>query len=117
MPRRKPPSIPAEVLDRLLSGPGPHAALAESGLLDGLKAALAERVLNAEMDHHLSTGEPDGQPNGRNGYGAKTVLTGTRALDLQVPRDRLAGFDQQRIAKDQCRIHAFAEKRAAAFTR
>lgn len=43
MPRRKPPSIPDEVLDRLLSGSDPRAALAEGGLLDGLKKALAEQ--------------------------------------------------------------------------
>jgi putative transposase len=61
MPRRKPPAIPDEVLDRLLSGSDPRAALAEGGLLDGLKKALAERVLNAEMDDHLNTGEPDGR--------------------------------------------------------
>jgi len=48
MPRRKQPSIPDELLDQLLSGSDPRAALAEGGLLDGLKKALAERALNAE---------------------------------------------------------------------
>src|SRR5215217_4984671 len=61
MPRRKQPAIPDELLDRLLSGVDPRAALAEGGLLDGLKKALAERALNAELDHHLETGEPDGR--------------------------------------------------------
>ena len=37
----------------------------------------------------------------RKGYGGKTVLTGTGKLDLQVPRDRLASFDPQLIAKYQ----------------
>ena len=104
MPRRKQPSIPDELLDQLLAGSDPRAALADGGLLDGLKKALAERVLNAEFDHHLDGGEPDGRVNGRNGYGAKTVLTSTGKLALQIPRDRLATFDPQLIAKYQRRF-------------
>src|SRR4028119_281558 len=90
MPRRKQPAIPDELLDQLLGGRDPRAALAEGGLLDGLKKALAERALNAELDHHLETGEPDGRTNGRNGYGGKSVLTGTGRLGPQSPRDRAA---------------------------
>jgi putative transposase len=93
MPRRKQPHIPDGLLDQLLAGSDPRAALADGGLLDGLKKALAERALNAELDHHLEGGEPDGRTNSRNGYGSKTVLTGTGRLDLQVPRDRLSNFD------------------------
>ena len=54
MPRRKEPRIPDAVLDQLLAGADPRAALEPNGLLDDLKKALAERVLNAEMDHHLA---------------------------------------------------------------
>ena len=49
MPRRKQPAIPDELLDQLLAGSDPRAALTEGGLLDGLKKALAERALNAEL--------------------------------------------------------------------
>src|SRR3712207_9026045 len=63
MPRRKQPAIPDELLDELLGGSDPRGALAEGGLLDGLKKALAERALNAELDHHLDGGEPDGRTN------------------------------------------------------
>src|SRR5215203_4982065 len=70
MPRRKQPAIPDELLDQLLGGSDPRAALADGGLLDGLKKALAERALNAALDHHLEGGEPDGRANARNGYGA-----------------------------------------------
>jgi putative transposase len=108
MPRQEPPAIPDELLDQLLSGSDPRAALAEGGLLDSLKKALAERVLNAGMDHHLA--DKAGTGNRRNGYGAKTVLTGTGALDLQVPRDRLASFDPPLIAKYQHRFPGFDEK-------
>jgi len=117
MPRRKQPAIPDELLDQFLAGSDPRAALADGGLLDGLKKALAERVLNAELDHHLDGGEPDGRINGRNGYGGKTVLTGTGRLALQVPRDRLATFDPQLIAKYQRRFPGFDDKIVSMYAR
>jgi putative transposase len=117
MPRRKQPSIPDELLDQLLNGSDARAALADGGLLDGLKKALAERVLDAEMDHHLEGGEPDGRANSRNGYGGKTVLTGTGKLDLQVPRDRLSTFDPQLIAKYQRRFPGFDDKIVSMYAR
>jgi len=97
MPRRKEPRIPDAILDQLLAGADAKTAFDPNGLLDDLKKALAERVLNAEMDHHLA-GE-GGAGNGRNGYGRKTVVTDTGKLDLQIPRDRQASFDPQPIAK------------------
>jgi putative transposase len=117
MPRRKQPAIPDELLDQLLAGSDARTALADGGLLDGLKKALAERALNAELDHHLEGGEPDGRANGRNGYGAKSVLTGTGRLDLQVPRDRLATFDPQLIAKYQRRFPGFDDKIVSMYAR
>jgi putative transposase len=117
MPRRKQPLIPVELLDQLLAGSDPRAALADGGLLDGLKKALAERVLNAELDHHLEGGEPDGRANSRNGYGGKTVLTGTGKLELQVPRDRLATYDPQLIAKYQRRFPGFDDKIVSMYAR
>jgi putative transposase len=117
MSRRKQPVIPDELLDQLLGGADPRAALADGGLLDGLKKALAERALNAELDHHLDGGEPDGRPNGRNGYGKKTGLTGTGRLELQMPRDRLASFDPVLIAKYQRRLPGFDEKIVSMYAR
>src|SRR5438046_10643781 len=90
MPRRKEPRIPDAVLDQLLAGADPKAAFDPNGLIDDLKKALAERVLNAEMDHHLAGEEPG---NRRNGYGKKTVITDTGQIELEVPRDRQARFD------------------------
>ena len=66
MSRRKEPTIPSDLLDRLLAGTDAAAALGQGGLLDNLKKALAERALNAEMDHHLGDGQAG---NSRNGYG------------------------------------------------
>ena len=61
MPRRKEPRISDAILDQLLAGADAKTAIDPNGLLDDLKKALAERVLNAEMDHHLA-GEGPGKP-------------------------------------------------------
>jgi hypothetical protein len=87
MARRKAPHIPNELLDQLLSGTDAAAALQHGGLLDDLKKALAERALNAEMDHHLA-GE-GGAGNSRNGYGRKSVVTDTRPPAAPQPGVRL----------------------------
>src|SRR5213079_1519491 len=115
MPRRKEPKIPDAVLDQLLAGADPKAAFDPGGLLDGLKKALAERALNAEMDHHLA-GE-GGTDNSRNGYGKKTVLTDTGKVELEVPRDRRATFDPQLIAKYQRRFPGFDDKIVSMYAR
>ena len=106
MARRKTPKIPDELLDQLLAGADAKMAFEADGLLDDLKKALAERALNAEMDHHLATGEPG---NSRNGYGRKTVTTDSGKLALDIPRDRQASFDPQLIAKYQRRFPGFDE--------
>ncbi|HEX8200966.1 MAG TPA: IS256 family transposase [Isosphaeraceae bacterium] len=115
MPRRKEPRIPDAILDQLLAGADPRTAFDPNGLLDGLKKALAERALNAEMDHHLA-GE-GGAGNSRNGYGEKTVITDTGKIELQVPRDRQASFDPQLIAKYQRRFPGFDDKIVSMYAR
>jgi putative transposase len=90
MARRKQSTIPDALLNQLLAGADRKSAFDPNGLLDNLKKALAERALNAEMDHHLSGDEEAG--NGRNGYGRKTVLTETAKLELEILRDRRATF-------------------------
>jgi putative transposase len=114
MPRRKEPRIPDAILDQLLAGADAKTAFDPNGLLDDLKKALAERVLNAEMDHHLA-GEELG--NRRNGYGRKTVVTDTGTIELEVPRDRQASFDPQLIAKYQRRFPGFDDKIISMYAR
>ena len=65
--------IADEVLDKLLEGRDPKTIFESGGVLDALKKRLAERMLNAEMEHHLSEEEREAG-NHRNGYGTKTVL-------------------------------------------
>jgi putative transposase len=114
MARRKEPRIPDAILDQLLAGADPKTAFDPNGLLDDLKKALAERVLNAEMDHHLANGDGG---NTRNGYGKKTVVTDTCRLALDVPRDRQSSFDPQLIAKYQRRFPGFDEKIMSMYAR
>src|SRR5919112_3988862 len=115
MPRRKEPKIPDAILDQLLAGADPKTAFDPNGLLEELKKALAERALNAEMDHHLA-GE-GGVSNSRNGYGRKTVVTDTGRIELEVPRDRQASFDPQLIAKYQRRFPGFDDKIVSMYAR
>jgi putative transposase len=114
MPRRKEPKTPDAILDQLLAGADPKTAFDPNGLLDELKKALAERALNAEMDHHLASEEGD---NRRNGYGRKTVVTDTGKIELEVPRDRQASFEPQLIAKYQRRFPGFDDKIISMYAR
>ena len=94
-------AIEKELLDQLLAGRDPKALFAKSGLLDELKKALSERILNAELDEHLDDEVLRGTVNRRNGVSKKSVLTGTSKIELAVPRDREGRFDPQLIAKYQ----------------
>src|ERR1700712_4406086 len=114
MARRKAPHIPDALLDQLLAGADPKTAFESEGLLDALKKALAERALNAEMDHHLA-GEDAG--NTRNGYGRKTLTTETGRIELAIPRDRQATFDPQLIARYQRRFPGFDDKIVSMYAR
>src|SRR3954465_12211138 len=117
MARRKAPVIPDELLDRLLAGRDPQAALAKDGLVDELKRALAERALNAEMDHHLDGEAAEGRSNSRDGYGLKTLLTENGKPPVAVPRDRLATFDPQLIAKYRRRLPGFDNRIVSMYAR
>ena len=67
-------AIKKDTLDQLLEGRDPQAVFSKDGLFDELKKALAERVLNAELDDHLDSEAAEGAKNRRNGYSKKTVL-------------------------------------------
>ena len=103
-------AIKKDTLDGLLAGRDPQAVFAKDGLFDELKKALAERVLNAEIDDHLDGEAAAGKRNSRNGYSKKRVRTETSKLDLRIPRDREGTFDPKLIARYQRRFPGFDEK-------
>ena len=116
-------AIKKELLDELLKGRDPKTMFSADGLLGELKKAFAERVLNAEMDHHLAdstqdeVSEGDKAGNHRNGYSKKTVLTDNEALELSIPRDRRGTFEPQLIAKYQRRFPGFDDKIISMYAR
>jgi putative transposase len=80
-------AIRKDTLDQLLDGRDPKEIFSKDGLFDELKKALAERVLNAEIDDHLDGEAVEGRKNQRNGYSSKRVIPETSKLDIRVPRD------------------------------
>ena len=106
-----------ELLDQLLAGRDPKTVLESGGLIGELKKALAERMLNAEMDVHLEQEAEAGIDNHRNGSSAKTVLTPEGALELSIPRDRHGRFDPALIAKYRRRFPGFDDKIVALYAR
>jgi len=110
-------AIKKDTLDQLLSGRDPKEVFSKDGLFDELKKALAERVLNAELDDHLDGEAVAGKANHRNGYSKKTVLTETSKIDIKVPRDREGTFDPKLIQRYQRRFPGFDEKIVSMYAR
>jgi len=115
-------AIKKELVDELLKDVDPKAVFSSEGLLSEIKKALAERMLNAEMDQHLESeaaATPDGAASGnhRNGYSKKTVITDTSQVELEIPRDRRGTFEPQLIAKYQRRFPGFDDKIISMYAR
>src|ERR1700730_9228321 len=110
-------AIKKDTLDQLLSGRDPKEVFSKDGLFDELKKALAERVLNAELDDHLDGEAVAGKANHRNGYSKKTVLTETSKIDIKVPRDREGTCDPKLIQRYQRRFPGFDDKIVSMYAR
>jgi len=116
-------AIKNEIIDQLLKDQDPKQVFSSEGLLGELKKALAERILNAEMDQHLAESTQEGDAaekkggNFRNGYSKKTVTTDSSQFELEVPRDRRGTFEPQLIAKYQRRFPGFDDKIISMYAR
>ncbi|MDQ2925871.1 MAG: IS256 family transposase [Acidobacteriota bacterium] len=117
MAKKNPGPFSAELLDALLEGRDPKSVLDSGGLIGDLKKALAERMLNAEMDVHLESGEETDAGNHRNGTSSKTVLTPEGPMELSIPRDRHGRFDPVLIGKYRRRFPGFDDKIIALYAR
>lgn len=113
------PQIPAELLEQLIPGPVTPAQFED--IFQRFKKAFMERALGAEMTQHLGykAGEakPEGTTNHRNGKGAKTVLTDSGEVTIEVPRDRHGTFEPQLIGKHERRFTGFDDKIVAMYAR
>jgi putative transposase len=108
---KRPPETLSPVPDEILD----HFALDRpmtAGEIDTatrrLKKALMERMLGAELSHHLGYPpggtKPDETTNHRNGTSEKRVLTDNGPLAVEVPRDREGTFEPQLIPKHARRL-------------
>ena len=113
------PQISAQLLEELI--PGPVTKEQFEDIFQNFKKAFIERALNAEMSHHLGYGagqaKPEGTTNHRNGSSAKTVITDTGSLRIDVPREREGSFEPQLIGKHERRLTGFDDKIIAMYAR
>ena len=113
------PQISQEFLEKLI--PGPITPAQFEHIFHSLKKAVMERALGAEMTHHLGYAagqvKPVGTSNHRNGKGAKTVLTDSGEVTIEVPRDRHGTFEPQLIGKHERRFTGFDDKIVSMYAR
>jgi putative transposase len=117
--RELPAGLTEETLDALVAGVRTQAEF--DVMFQGLKQAITERILRAELTAHL--GYPDGaarpteQTNARNGTTPKTVLTESGALPLAIPRDRESSFAPLFVPKGVRRLPGFDQKVLSLYAR
>ena len=120
-PRETPPapSFDPAALDALIGETRTPEQLEE--LFRQMKKRIVERMLGAELTHHLgyAPGEekPASQAKHRNGTTPKTVLTDDGALPLAIPRDRAGTFAPQLVPKGVRRLPGFDAKVLSLYAR
>ena len=117
-----PKEIPDELIDQLLAGhEGPEAITGPDGLLKQLTKRVVERAVSAELSDHLGyeLGEqpPEGEPNRRNGWTSKTLITDHGPVPVELPRDREGSFEPQLVPKHQRRFAGFDDKIVSMYAR
>ncbi len=105
-------TIKKDTLDQLLAGRDPKEVFNKDGLFDELKKALAERVLNAEIEEHLDGEAGEGRKKSPQWLSSKKVITETSKLDIRIPRDREGTFDPKLIARYQPPVPPVSTRRS-----
>ena len=114
--------ISDKLIDQLLDGnTTPDDLLGEDGLLKQLTKRIAERALDAEMDHHLGYAkhDPKGKNTGnsRNGKSRKTVRSIHGDMELDIPRDREGEFEPQLVKKGERQLNGFDDRIVSLYAR
>lgn len=113
-----------ELLDQLMKDydpTNPEMLVGKDGLLSGLKKALIERAMNAELDHHL--GYKKNQTNNnedwnyRNGFTRKSIITKDDKINIDTPRDRNGSFEPLIVKKGQRTFTGFDDKIISIYAR
>ena len=115
-------AIDPKLLDGLLADyQKPADLMGANGLLQQLTKALLERVLDAELTHHVGYDkhDPAGHHSGnsRNGKTKKRLQGNFGQIELETPRDRNGTFQPQVVAKGQTRFTGFDDKILSLYAR
>jgi transposase-like protein len=99
-------NITDEMLDQLTEGLSTQEdVFGKGGLLRQLQKRILEKMLNKELDLHISTEkQSSASGNYRNGRGHKTVKSESGEIPIDTPRDRNGTFEPMIIPKRQRRI-------------
>jgi putative transposase len=113
--------ISKAVLDELLKNyEKPEDMFGKDGTFKQLQKAVIERILEAELTHHLGYEKHEqlkSMGNYRNGKNSKTVITDKGELEIETPRDRAGTFEPQLIGKYQRRFPGFEDTIVALYGR
>lgn len=113
-------SFNKELLDELIKGyKTPEDVFGGDGLFKQLQKALIERMLEAEMTHHLGYEKHTQMSSGnsRNGRTSKKLLTDNGELEIEIPRDRVNSFEPKLVPKFQRRFPGFDDKILSMYAR
>lgn len=116
--KQKPPrrrlQLPREVLDELLGQVKDGTELfGPDGLLQQVKSALMERMLEGELREHVGYEQGErkegGRDNHRNGGYERTVQTESGPVTIRMPRDRSGTFAPKLLPKHRRPLEGFDE--------
>lgn len=114
-------AIQPEIVNQLVEGIKTSDELfGPNGLVNQLSKQLMDRMLQAEMRHHLGYekhAKTIPSSNSRNGTTTKKVKTAQGELEITVPRDREGSFEPQLVGKRQSRLSGFDEQILSLYSR
>ena len=114
-----------EVLDQLIGNAKTQEdVFGKNGLVKQITKRLIERMMHAELGHHLQAevsaeaeSEVRGKKNRRNGTSMKTVSTDNGTVDVSIPRDRSGTFTPVILPKHSRRMLGMDERILAMYAR